>query len=145
MKKPHLFRRLLRPEVILSLLVIIFMIAAAFPSKVSDAIDIHLHDTYFLISRQLIYILLAGSFGYTAYIYFITRNFRQWHALQIFHILCICGFYFLPNTDYNSWASYQSPWRVDYKFWLFLLGNLAFLINLTAGFIRGKKTVTPAQ
>jgi len=144
MKKPNVFRRFLRPEVILILLAAVYAAAALFPSDPQDAFEFHLHDTYYVIARPHMYLFMAGSIALTAIVYFLTRNFRQWTILQYVYIICIVAFqiiHFLPIKLDRTWEDtvyYERLWGTMYL--LFLLGNLVFLVNLIAGFIRGKKT-----
>lgn len=153
-KYMHHFQRILRPEVILSVAAVGFIVAAAFPSGVSEAIDIHLHDTYYVISLPHVYTLAAMLFALFAIIYFLTRKFRQWVFLQYFHLISLAMVPLLPVLFSMTFQMKHYPLQPEDAFdpyntanmmtmfvlMIFLLGQLAFLINLAAGFIRGKKS-----
>ncbi|MGE7773187.1 hypothetical protein ACQKLP_00600 [Chitinophaga sp. NPDC101104] len=157
MKKPNVFRRFLRPEVILILLALVLATAALFPLDTNQSIDIHLHDTYYVIAISHLCMLLAIPLAFTAVVYFLTRNFRQWAVLKYFHLL---SFGMIPVLLYFLSADFQmSYYRQEAGFdrfnsinmltlavvLIFVLGQVAFLVNLTAGFIRGKKSPAPVQ
>lgn len=154
MKKPNVFRRFLRPEVILIVLALGLATAALFPWDDNNSIDIHLHDTYYVIAISHICMLLAIPLAFAAIVYFLTRNFRQWAVLKYFHLL---SFGMIPVLLYFLSTDFQiSYYRQDDVFnrfnsvkmlslatvLIFVLGQVAFLVNLIAGFVRGKKTAT---
>ncbi len=132
----------------------------------NDAFDIHLHDTYFIIGPYFLTGLLAGIVLFETAVYFATRSFRQWKILQYIHVYtllffiltCFLAFIFDSQVgehggnqlskryfvDYSSWyamdgALYWSGKMILISFLAMFLGHLAFVINVIAGFIRGKK------
>lgn len=150
MKKPNKLRRYARPEVALILLAFGFVIVGLIPSDSRYAIDIHLHDTYLVISRHHLYFMLSWPIAVVAFIYFVTRNFRQWKGLHYFHIvsilICCVDVLYPRQFFYASFNDHNSAMEKPALFvWAFLLGTLAFLVNLIAGFIRGKKSPEAVQ
>ncbi|WP_109695836.1 hypothetical protein [Chitinophaga deserti] len=148
---------LIRPEVLLIIMAAFFATKGLVYSN--EAIDAHLHDTYYIIAWPLwafpgpLVLLLF------ALIYWLTRNLRQWKALQYFHVLSFLVAPFLISlltTDNNIPVSGSIPDDYFERYnnvqrWgtvllvILLLGQIAFLINLIAGFIRGKKSPEEAQ
>ncbi len=157
MNNATFFRWLIRPEILLIIMAAFFATKGLIYSH--DAIDIHLHDTYYIIAWPLwafpgpLVLLLF------ALIYWLTRNFRQWKGLQYFHVLSFLVVPFLIaslTVDNNIPTSGSMP--VDYfepysntqrlgaiLSGIFILGQIVFIINLITGFIRGKKTLAGAQ
>ncbi|MGX5818143.1 hypothetical protein ACWKWU_08105 [Chitinophaga lutea] len=133
----------------------------------SGPIDLHLHDTYFVIDNYgtLLALLFGPVFLIEALLYYFTRKFRQWRWLQSVHIACttvalallVVISLYAPQwlgkvqearqyADYNSWnAAREAQYPVQlavtaaFMFGLFFLGQLAFVVNLIAGFIRGRR------
>lgn len=146
MNRSSIVNTFLRPEVVLILIAFAYAIATLVPYSPDTAIDIHLHDTYFIIARGHIYLMMAFLIALVAVIYFLTRRFRQWPLLQYFHIACIVIFQFSLSLDryYLVNEILNEGGRAFYAV-VFFIGNLAFLINLVAGFIRGKKSPPSVQ
>ncbi|WP_126249260.1 hypothetical protein [Chitinophaga rhizosphaerae] len=159
MKKPNIIRGFLRPEVILILLALGLATAALFPWDINNSIDIHLHDTYYVIAIPHMCMLLSVPFAFAAVIYFLTRNFRQWTVLKYLHLLSlgmIPVLLYLHSTDFQM-SYYPSSPEADFGRMksanlltlavalIFVLGQVAFLVNIIAGFIRGKKSAVPQQ
>lgn len=111
--------------------------------------------TYIIPKRELL-LTMTGFFSILALVYFLTRHYRQSTFWQFFHIGSL-----LPPVIFFSPFSIPevSPYPpVQFLPTSFLptiegsililyclLGQLAFVINLIAGFIRGKKSPKPEQ
>lgn len=146
MIKSSFLKTLLRPETTLILIALAYATAMLVPYSPDTAIDIHLHDTYYIIARGHIYLLMAFLIALVAVIYFLTRRFRQWPFLQYFHIACIVIFQLSLSINRFYLVNEMLDERgTAFSAIVFFIGNVAFLVNLTAGFIRGKKSPTPIQ
>jgi heme/copper-type cytochrome/quinol oxidase subunit 1 len=147
-------RTLSHPALLLALLLIPLILWGVI---IGDAVDIYLHDTYFVIGRYFLTGWLGTFIAVEAFIYLLTSAFRQWKALHRTHIytmvLVTAGVFFLlaygginggaRYYDYSTvYGTLNSPWVSIVSLitvLAFLTGQLAFLINIIAGFIRGKK------
>ena len=134
----------------ISLLIIIFGMLTA-----RSTTDFHLHDTYFVVSNFHIGILVGGFFLLQTAVYFLTDNYRQWRSVQYFHVIgtgllllaaVSSAFYeeFVPPAPDRSF--YYTTFLLEDSIkaiilFLFLPGQILFIINLIAGFIRGKKVL----
>lgn len=142
---------------VLSLLVILLGLLFA-----RTIVDIHVHDTMFVIDYLSIGLFLGGFFLFQTLIYFLTDNFRQWRSVQYSHVISIglimivgiSGLvyapHFTPRTQPvpyvdHSWFGGLSSLEIVFSllFLFFLLGQLLFIVNLIAGFLRGKKVLNP--
>ncbi len=137
MNRAAFFRLLPRPHIVL-----IFMAMVLF--CVDFGLKIRQDDggTGFLTA--------ALSLLVFAFAYWKTRNYRQYACLQYFHILSFFAIpamliIQLPDIPYpgNPAVFGMTP---DERTWMWVLGSvavlgqLAFLYNLIAGFRRGRKT-----
>lgn len=140
---------LLQPKgilLIISLLTIVFGMLTA-----GSSVDFHIHDTYFVVSNLHTGVFLGVFFLLQATIYFLTDNYRQWRSIQYFHVLgialiipAIFSFRLYTSRPYH-YASYDQFSTISMLgvilAVLFLLGQILFIINMLAGFIRGKKVL----
>lgn len=160
MKTSPFLKKLVRPDVLLLLLAAFFYIRHGLSSmSVNPGWDVHYGDTYLVFTWP--WWLAPGAIVLLlfALIYRLTRNYRQWKAIQYVHVL---SYLVVPGLTYLMSVEFQVPYyrnriamgtvSTDYIHWLtlllvciFLLGQLAFLVNLVAGFIRGKKSVPVLQ
>lgn len=105
------------------------------------------------VSRLSIFDELLSNIGIGAFvlletaIYFVTDDHRQWRSIQYFHVISTV----VPALTVVGWmlfTSFSSDGFFDFNetiFYLFLLlfalGQILFIVNLIAGFIRGKKVL----
>lgn len=123
-------------------------------------VDIHVHDTMFVVSYLHIGLFIGGFLLLQTLIYFLTDNYRQWRSIQYIHIISIVlvvlfgiggGLYsprHTPSSEPIHYADYSSFGGLSFfevvfsfLFIFFLLGQLLFIVNLIAGFIRGRKHI----
>jgi heme/copper-type cytochrome/quinol oxidase subunit 1 len=121
--------------------------------------DIHLHDTYFVVDSSIITLLLSCFLALETLLYFITSSYRQFCLLQYLHIATILlfwvaclVFHFMPAATapaapahYYNLSAYETSMQMPHlvitiALLLLITGQLLFAFNLLAGFIRGKKT-----
>ena len=147
-----------RPDI--SLLLMAGLIVAAGATTDSDAtVDLHFHDTYYVISIFHLAIVYAVLLVAEAGLYTATSWFRQWRWLQVLHvvsmllsplILVVSSGVFTERRyfDYSSESSFLLQPRF-LRWWyvtgilIFFAGHLAFLVNIVAGFFRGRKNRMP--
>lgn len=152
-----MFRKLLRPEALLLLLAVFFYIRQLTAGK--EGYDIHFHDTYYVVQWPWWFAPMPILLLLVALIYRQTRNHRQFEFLRYFHVLSflsvpVLTYLLSPASGTELLEPRLAPSFVRDKLpyllllvaglWL-LLGQLAFLVNLSAGFIRGKKSTGPVQ
>jgi cytochrome c oxidase subunit I len=116
--------------------------------------DIHLHDTYFVISQAIVFFTLAGLvFIYAViYLYFFTIRILLSRILTVLHLFgVIVSLYILlfyqPDhadisvprryIDMNAWQKFN--WFIVLGVTLFLIANLCFIVNLIGGILRQLK------
>ncbi|WP_343304777.1 hypothetical protein AAHN97_24770 [Chitinophaga niabensis] len=119
-------------------------------------LDFQLYDTYFIVSNFQAGIFVGGFLLLQTVIYFLTDRYRQSRSLQYFHVIST-GMMFLAGSAWQFYIQ-QRPIKSgdvlrlldDAYFWwavasvflfLFIPGQILFIINLIAGFIRGKKVL----
>lgn len=169
MERRSLVRKFLSPGFLL-LYLTAAMIIFSFVINGETAIDIHLHDTYFVIAYSSIFYYLAVFTGIQASIYLLTRHHRQQKLLQYVHVatfyILIIAFaclaahenapvsnglpedYYKPRSyhSYHDAASIQMRWQDQLAVGmvlLMLLGQFLFLVNIIIGFIRGNRQDAP--
>ncbi|PVD49374.1 hypothetical protein DC498_25390 [Terrimonas sp.] len=117
-----------------------------------ESIDLHLHDTYFVISTIFFIWALGIAFLLVWAIYMLTskilwKRFLTWvHVLvTIFILIALLAANFwhdklIPpiKRDFVSFETFQSDTEREVKIFLplvvlFLVGQLAFLINILVG------------
>ncbi|MBO9152913.1 hypothetical protein ACFOTA_11900 [Chitinophaga sp. GCM10012297] len=134
------------------------LVAIGAASSADAVIDIHLHDTYVVISYFNIAIIYAVLLITEAGLYTATSWFRQWRWLQIFHIIGLLlpplFFIFSGSMHYNpspgmpqTYFEYNRSFLNDpltrmviVIFLIFLAGHIGFIINIITGFFRGRKS-----
>ncbi len=144
-----------RPDILL-LLMAGLMAAAGAMTDADTAIDLHFHHTYYIVSIFHLAIVYAVLLVAEAGLYTATSRFRQWRWMQVFHVasllispllLVVSSGVFTERRyfDYSSQSSFllQRPFLVWWHvagILIFLAGHLAFLVNIVAGFFRGRKS-----
>jgi heme/copper-type cytochrome/quinol oxidase subunit 1 len=138
-----------------SLLVVLFGLINA-----RSIVDIHVHDTMFVVSYLHIGLFIGVFLLFQTLIYFLTDNYRQWRSMQYIHIISIVlvvlfgiggGLYsshdnprsepliYADHSRFGGLAFFEVAF--SFLFIFFLLGQLLFIVNLIAGFIRGRKRI----
>lgn len=130
------------------------MVVSLFTPK-SETVDIHLHDTYFVITLRTVYGLFIGLFLLCALLYRLTEGRLAFGFLTWYHVVVtlMTGLFLIspvrryainPRQYYNlePWQLLQTA-QSQYRFMalvvlLFLTGQLAFLINVGTGTYRGR-------
>ncbi|WP_423736966.1 hypothetical protein [Chitinophaga caseinilytica] len=149
MKRLNKISRYLRPETLLICMVFFLFIIDLV--RVLDGSPGGYHDSSFYIHPALWPRFGAVALLVMAAVYRFTRRYRQWPALQYFHV----GSYLaipliiwlgdrLMDVPYpgNPVVFYYSPAT---EMWIGILtiilvmGQLAFVVNVVAGFMRGRK------
>lgn len=80
---------------------------------------------------------------------FITDDYRQWRSIQYFHLISLVVMVFsvmgwIIVVRLNSYGLLDFNETIGFcVVLLFLLGQILFIVNLIAGFIRGKKVLNP--
>ncbi|RPD38417.1 hypothetical protein [Chitinophaga barathri] len=149
-----------RPDIQLLIIAAIVVILGQL-QVANSAIDIHLHDTYFVIALSHLAWAYAIFLVMEAGLYTTTSWFRQWRWLQIFHIfslvllpltfIVMSGYHYEPEPgmprryfDYNNYSELAVmrlqflPWFVTASLLIFLAGQIGFVVNIVAGFFRGR-------
>ena len=120
-----------------------------------DSLDIHLHDTYFVVAYT--HIAMAAAFGLTIFwlIYYWLYNAMYSKIVAWLHILVTCIAFILffvpvqnePVTgaprryyDYTAWESFRSYEGLDGFISVIVIlaffAQLLFLLNILLGLIR---------
>ncbi|MGE7773188.1 hypothetical protein ACQKLP_00605 [Chitinophaga sp. NPDC101104] len=153
MKLPFSFRWFLRPEGLITLMTVFWLVVYGINSSLG-------YD-YFGIWPEPTLLWPLVLFVFAA-MYYFTRGFRQWSGLQYFHVASLVIFPVLmfhwaasvgdmPEESYvfpdlasrHRWEAYQAMVDVlilPAAIFVFI-GQVAFIVNIIAGFIRGKKTL----
>lgn len=161
MKASRYRRWWLRPEGLLILLAccwfLLYVLIAHVGFDVSIFIFLTIHWPEPTIYWPLVLFAFAG-------IYFLTRNYRQWKSLQYFHVASLFAVpvvlylwapllgntaehYGFPNDamrqdwvqETSRYTAFVNSVIVPGGGVLIFAGLIAFIINVIAGFIRGKK------
>ncbi|MEO9022277.1 MAG: hypothetical protein ABI237_11260 [Ginsengibacter sp.] len=146
-----------RPYNLLLLTGLILILTCFFFFNQNTTIDIHLHDTYFVIAHSHFFWLLAIPALMIWTIYLLTNKILYSKALTWVHvIITISTLVLLASTlfmgeslfnpapkhyyDYSSWnSSVTTPARIiaDTIF-ILLSGQIIFIINFIAGIFKRK-------
>jgi heme/copper-type cytochrome/quinol oxidase subunit 1 len=142
-----------RPYHLLLLTSLILLILSFFQKQ---TIDIHVHDTYYVIAKSHFYLMMAFITGLLWLFYLATRTIIFSKTLSWIHIICtilsIGFFLWLLNSGNNLPASSQggyldlSMWNsfndhgkhmqlIKYLIVVFFMGQLLLFINSIAGFV----------
>lgn len=125
-----------------------------------NTVDIHLHDTMFVISHSSIFVFFASICGILWILYLITASILPSRALTILHVFVTLStmtlFLILVSPslanfdthegkylDKSTWASFGYPNRqiimITYSIIIFTLAQVLFLINILIGIFRRLK------
>ncbi|SIO46534.1 hypothetical protein [Chitinophaga niabensis] len=119
-----------QPKYILLIISLLVIISGFLAGR--STTDIPLMDTYYIISNFHIGVLMGGFFLLETVLYFLTDNYRQWRSTQWFHV---------AGTGFSALVAVVLKQTPVFLLAIFLLGQILFIINLIAGFIRGKKVL----
>lgn len=123
-----------------------------------SATDLHLHDTYFVISFFHLNLFLGLILLAEAGIYAATEGFKQWKWLQVLHVISVPPVIVIlilsaiPPTMrwYGDVGVDTSPWNDEIVIVIaricilfFIACQIGFIVNVIAGSIRGRKTGSP--
>lgn len=146
-------KQLLLPKYLL--LIVSLVVITAGLLTANRTTDFHFHDTFFIINNFHVGVFIGGFFLLQAVLYFLTDTFRQWRSLQYFHVIST-GLTLLLGMGYVLYHILQEPRSLRYYelartpwydkvitlvLLTFILAQILFIINLIAGFIRGKKVL----
>ncbi len=142
-----------KPYFLLLLAAISFLILSFMGNK-NEKLDINIHDTYYIISRQHSFILLCLIFLTTGLFYFVFDFFKVQFVsiLSLVHVygsLIFIGLFFYYLHKINSIEGFQLFDSIDYNFRLFFsivifaVLQLIFILNLIISTIKKLLYSTP--
>ena len=142
-----------KPYFLLLLAAISFLILSFMGNK-NETLDINIHDTYYIISRQHSFILLCLIFLTTGLFYFVFDFFKVQFVsiLSLVHVygsLIFIGLFFYYLHKINSIEGFQLFDSIDYNFRLFFsivifaVLQLIFILNLIISTIKKLLYSTP--
>jgi heme/copper-type cytochrome/quinol oxidase subunit 1 len=145
-----------RPYHLLFIAAILVLIASFF--TMNETMDIHLHDTYYVISAAWTYWAIVVLLLVLWLIYVFTNRFLLSKPLTWIHVvltivlaLLLTVFVFNPDRgsagmarDYTDWSAFDEFERynrmITYALLLLPLGLLLYIINLVGGLIKRSRT-----
>jgi heme/copper-type cytochrome/quinol oxidase subunit 1 len=146
-----------RPYSLLLLTGLVFVLTSFFMLKSGDVVDIHLHDTYFVIAHAYIYRLLAISAFVLWAFYLLTyktlySKMLTWaHVITTILTLAVLALiaYFGNRLLHPAPPPYYdlSPWQASHSgnkyihavtitLFILVFGQVIFVINLIAGLVK---------
>ncbi|MBS0647577.1 MAG: cbb3-type cytochrome c oxidase subunit I [Verrucomicrobia bacterium] len=136
---------------------LVLVLTSFFILKQSNSVDIHLHDTYFVIAHTHVFWLLAILAFFVWTLYLLTNKILYSKALTWTHVIitiltlllfALTLFFsdsFMNTTprryyDYSSWGSFDSyttlTKALGITIFALLFGQFIFVINLIAGLFK---------
>ena len=146
-----------KPYHLLLLTGLVFLLASFFITSQNNSVDIHLHDTYFVIGHTHILWLLAILAFFVWIIYLLTNKTLYSKALTWTHVIItiltlllfvltiLLGDNFIKPTprkyyDYSNWNSLDNytafTKAISITIFVLLLGQLTFVINFFVGLFK---------
>lgn len=127
---------------------ICFFVISFFTS--SQTIDIHIHDTYFVIGVFHFYIFIAFVLLFFWLLYLLLKNFLFSNLLTWIHIIAILIsislfailMYKMPHQqrayfDINLWTSFNTISKAaNSAILIFVSSQLSFVINIIGGLLK---------
>ncbi|WP_299190306.1 hypothetical protein [uncultured Aquimarina sp.] len=122
--------------------------------EADQTLDINIHDTYYVFSRQHLIILVSILFGLTGFIYWLLErfNFKTLTLLNLLHLIFTVGIILINSmqeflVDYFLGKSYYTNSHVpNSSIWLFILiisiGQIIFVVNIFLAILKGKSYTT---
>jgi hypothetical protein len=138
-------KSVLKPYALLLLSAIILLALSAFSA--ADSVDIHLHDTYFVLKWSNIYFLLGMAMLSMWLISIGTKNLHSSRTLEwvqiILTILSVSTFFLPPRLFYKDNSpgfTYNDLLGISHMVSLavfaFILAQLILLTNIIIGFLK---------
>jgi cytochrome c oxidase subunit 1 len=149
----------LRPYNLLLLTGIVLLLTSFFVLKRDSAVDIHFHDTYYIIAHAHFFCLLGIISLFIWTLYLATKKMLYSKALTWTHVILtvlsvasvILILSFASNHfdatpqryyDYNSWdlfkASQKYNTAIAIVIVILLIGQVVFIVNIIAGLFKRK-------
>lgn len=146
-----------KPYQLLLLSSIAFLLASVFVLRQNDPVDIHVHDTYYVMAKRHIFWFLAIISLLVWTLYLLVNKILYSHALTWIHvittILTIALFTVMlffggslnsagsrPYQDYGNWNSWQvyEPYAktIATVIGILLIGQVLLVINIIAGLFK---------
>ncbi|AXT57884.1 hypothetical protein D1815_19785 [Aquimarina sp. AD1] len=122
--------------------------------EADQTLDVNIHDTYYVFSRQQLIILISILFGLTGFIYWLLErfNFKTVTLLNLLHLIFTIGIILINNiqeflVDYFLGKSYYTNSHVsNSSIWLFILiisiGQIIFVVNIFLAILKGRSYTT---
>jgi heme/copper-type cytochrome/quinol oxidase subunit 1 len=138
-----------KPYQLLLLAALSLLISGFLSAK--GTIDLHFHDTYFVIDHVQFYLILSLPAFVLWTIYLLTRNILLSHLMTWVHValtlLAIGAFICLPLFSYPARYVDVSPWSTFNEFQttnkiiagialIFTLARLILIVNIVGGIVR---------
>ena len=133
------------------------LVLAAFLLGQDNTVDIHVHDTYFVIAQGYFFILLAFAAWILWILYLLTRKILHSKSLTWIHviitILLLLLLLFLVNfgadplprryLDFNNLfvfnRDHQNRGWIAYSFCALVFAQITFIVNLMIGIFKRLK------
>lgn len=113
----------------------------------SGSLDFHFHDTYYIFNDLMVCLYVGFFLLLETAVYFVTADYPQWRSIQYLHVISV----FVTVVAVITWLFHINITGKSFLFineavfssllLFFLLGQILFIVNLIAGFIRGKKVL----
>ncbi|WP_133992729.1 cbb3-type cytochrome c oxidase subunit I [Dinghuibacter silviterrae] len=163
LKSPAIGKYVIRPDTWFALGAVVLLVLSFDPGRVSryNALDIHLHDTYFMLSQGSVDLALAAWFALMAFLYFIFPRITKrplqnglgyihfWITVLVGDFILFPARYMLQEPlssrymDYAQWNSFRRFDLIDITaliiLLLCLLAQLLLPVNMILAFVRSRK------
>ena len=146
-----------KPYNLLLLTGLILVLTSFFVLKQNNSVDIHIHDTYFVIARTHVFWFLAILALFVWTLYLLTNKILYSKALTWIHVIITIltlllfaftlsfGDSFMNSTprrnyDYSDWNSFDNTTgftkAIAISIFVLLYGQVIYVINFIAGLIK---------